>query len=177
VTAKEVGTKDLSVQFALIVTNEALGVVGDVQTTVSSALQGSKDLGTSGGPGKTNIKEGLERTTAFTVGFNVVLLALQRLSTLVHVSEAQVLEVATSQQQAGAIGGGVVGETSLDTIARKLVGIGGGNNNVTRELGVDQLGNDVLVGDANAEAVLGGRVLVLVLGDQTLASIVVSLAL
>lgn len=47
---------------------------------------------------------------------------------------------------------------------------------VTANLGVDDLGDDVLVGEADDEAVLGRIVLVLGLSDQPLASIVVGCA-
>ena len=50
-------------------------------------------------------------------------------------------------------------------------------NLVTADLRSDDLGDDVAVGEANDESVLRGVVLVLGLGDQALAGIVVGLAL
>ena len=47
---------------------------------------------------------------------------------------------------------------------------------VTANLGVDDLGDDVLVGEADDEAVLGRIVLVLRLGDQPLTGIVIGCA-
>ncbi len=45
------------------------------------------------------------------------------------------------------------------------------------DLGINELTDDVGVGETNNETILGGIVLVLVLDDQALASIVVSLSL
>jgi hypothetical protein len=47
---------------------------------------------------------------------------------------------------------------------------------VTANLGVDDLADDVLVGEADDEAVLGRVVLVLRLGDQPLTGIVIGCA-
>jgi len=65
----------------------------------------------------------------------------------------------------------------LDTVLGELVAVGSGQDVVTLDLGVDDLGDDIAVGEADDKAVLGAVVLVLGLGDQALASIVVSLAL
>ncbi len=56
------------------------------------------------------------------------------------------------------------------------MGVGCGEDLVTRNLCGDQLGDDVAVGEADDEAVFGSVVFVLGLGDQSLASIVVGLA-
>lgn len=52
-----------------------------------------------------------------------------------------------------------------------------GQDKVALDLCVDDLANDVRVGETNDKAILGRVILVLVLNDQALASIVVSLAL
>ena len=72
---------------------------------------------------------------------------------------------------------GPVGQTVLDTVAGELVCVGSGENKVTLELGVDNLGDDVLVGDADDQAVFGGVVLVLGLGHKALTGVVVGLTL
>ena len=71
----------------------------------------------------------------------------------------------------------VVGETELDAIAGELVGVGGSEDEVTDDLGVDDLADDVLVGEADDKTVLGSVVLVLVLGHEATTGKVVSLAL
>jgi hypothetical protein len=71
----------------------------------------------------------------------------------------------------------VVGKTKLDTILGELVRVGGGKNNITSDLGVDDLGNNVGVGETDDESVLGRVVLVLILDDKALAGIEISLTL
>lgn len=65
----------------------------------------------------------------------------------------------------------------LKTILGELVGVSRGQNNVASQSGRDDLADDVLVGEANNQSVLGGVVFGLILGDQPLAGIVVGLAL
>ena len=59
----------------------------------------------------------------------------------------------------------------------ELVRVGGAHDVVAHDLGVDDLADDVLVGEADHEPVLGGPVLVLVLSDEPLPRVVVRLAL
>lgn len=55
--------------------------------------------------------------------------------------------------------------------------VGGSEDNVTLDLGVDDLSDDVLVGESDDETVLGAVVLVLGLCDETLSGVEVGLAL
>jgi hypothetical protein len=55
------------------------------------------------------------------------------------------------------------------------VAVGGAENLVAIDLRGDDLSDDVAVGEANDQAVLGGVVLVLGLGDEALAGVVVGL--
>ncbi len=59
----------------------------------------------------------------------------------------------------------------------ELLGVGRADDSVTSDLGGDDLAVDELVGEADHQAVLGGSVLVLVLGDELVALTVVSEAL
>jgi hypothetical protein len=170
-------TEGSRVQGALGKPNKSLGGVRNIQSTVSSPLQRSKNLGTGGGAGKTDIKKSLEGAAAVVISLHVVLLTIDLLDTRVQLVETEVLEVTAGQQQTGAVGGGVVGQTDGDTETGELMGIGARNHTITRELGVDQLVDNVLVGDANDQAVFRRGILVLVLGDEPLAGIVISFAL
>lgn len=60
----------------------------------------------------------------------------------------------------------VVGQSDLNSIAGELVRVCRAHDVVSLDLGVRNLGNDVLVGAAHHEAVLRGVVLVLVLDDK-----------
>jgi hypothetical protein len=65
----------------------------------------------------------------------------------------------------------------LDAVSGEFVGVSRGQDVVALDLGVDNLDDDVLVGESHDEAVLGGVVLVLGLGYEALACVVVGLAL
>jgi hypothetical protein len=64
-----------------------------------------------------------------------------------------------------------------DAVSLQLVGVGSDQDLVTRDLRADDLHDDVLVGEADDQAVLGSIVLVLGLGDEALTGIVVGLSL
>ena len=57
------------------------------------------------------------------------------------------------------------------------MGVGSAEDLVAANLGGDDLGDDIAVGEADNESVLGSVVLVLGLGDQALAGIVVGFTL
>ena len=59
-----------------------------------------------------------------------------------------------------------------NTVAGKLARVCLGEDEVTLEACINDLNDDVLVGEADDEAVLGGIVLVLGLGNEAFASIV-----
>lgn len=166
VTTKDVLTEDLSIASVLlgIVAGEALLAVRNVDTAIDGSLEGTKDLGTSGGTTKTNIEEGLEGT-----------------GTLLHVElgglEAKGGQSTTSAEETSAISSSPVGQTNLDTISGELMRVGRGQDHITLNLGIHKLTDDVGVGAADDETVLGGVVLVLVLDDEALTGIVVGLTL
>lgn len=166
VTTENVLAHDFSVKGILgsIETGETLFAVGNVQTTINGTLQGSEALGTSAGTSQTNVQDSLESAgTVFFAEFSLI--------------EAELVQGTTSAQQTSAVDGSVVSQTNLDTESGELVSISSSNDDITLNLGVHDLADDIGVGDADDEAVLGGVVLVLVLDDQALASIVISLSL
>lgn len=171
---------DVELLSLLVVAGEAALGVGDEDTTVGGTLHGGEDTGTGGGTGKTDIKENLEGTAGALVGLGGLsdgVLAISLLDTGELLVKAELLQGTAGKEQTGGVGGSPVGQTVLDAIGLELVGVGGGENLVTGELRVDDLGDDVAVGEADHQAVLGGVVLVLGLGDQTLTGVVISLSL
>lgn len=166
VTTENVLADDFTVSnfLFIVVTGETLFGVRNVQTTIDGTLHGGEDLGTSAGTGQTNVQEGLEgTTTVFLIEFGLV--------------ETELDKGTTSAQQTSAVNSSVVGQTNLDTESGKFVSISRGKDDITLDLGINDLANDVSVGNTDNETVLGGVVLVLVLDDQTLASVVISLTL
>lgn len=163
-----------------VVTGETAVGVGDEDTTVGGTLHGSEDTVTGGGTDKTNIEEGLEGAALAIIGLDGLgegVLTGSLLDTLELLVKVELLENTTGKEQTGGVGSSPVGKTLVDAVLGELVGVGRGKNLVTGDLGVDDLGDDVAVGEANNHAVLGRVVLVLGLGDQALASIVVGLTL
>jgi hypothetical protein len=154
--------------------------VRNEDTTVGGTLHGTEDTGTSGGTGKTNVEEGLEGAASTLLGLGSLSegeLSIGLLNTGEVLVQAELLESAAGKEQAGSVGGSPVGQTVSNAIALELVGVGAGKDLVTGNFRVDDLGDDVAVGEANDQAVLRSVVLVLGLGDQALTSIVVGLSL
>jgi len=174
VVAVNLGISFKLVTFTLLGTGETTVVVGDVKTTITSTLQGTEDTRTSGSSTKTDIEEGLERSGTIIIGFDVVVFTINL--GLSFVIKAKLGVDTTGKEETSAISSGIVGQTDLDTISGKLMGVGASEDNIVVHIGLDDLADDILAGDADDETVLGGLVLVLILGNQTLTGIVVSLA-
>jgi hypothetical protein len=160
-------------------TGEAVLGVGNEETTVGGTLHGTEDTGTSGGAGETNIKEDLEGAALLTVdldGLGDVVLTIGLLDTGEVLVELKLLEDTAGKEKTGGVGGRPVGQTVGNAVGLELVGIRGHEDLVAGDLGGDDLANNVLVGEADDEAVLGRIVLVLRLGDQPLTGIVIGCA-
>ena len=199
VTGGDVLAESLSIELLglNVVTGETVLGVRNEETTVGGTLQGTEDTGTGGGTDKTDIEEDLEGAAGTLVGlssFGQGVFTVSLLNTLEGVVELELLEETASEKETGGVGSGPVGQTVLDSVALQFVGVSGGNNLVTGDFGVDNLGDDVAVGEADLQmletiscmsselstydkTVLASRVLVLGLGDQALTGIVVGLSL
>jgi len=160
------------------VSGESLLVVRDVETTITSTLQGAENSVSGGGADKTDIEVGLERTSVFLdVVQNTEELSVDLGGTLVHVSHFLLGEETTGGEETGGVGSGVVGKTSLETETLKLERISGNHGVITSDGGVHNLGDDSSVGSADDKSVLSGVVLVLVVDDESLSGEVVGLSL
>lgn len=162
-----------------IETGESLLAVRNEDTTVRGTLESTKDSVTSGRSLETDIEEDLERSGLVVTleGLSEGHLSIGLSDTLVLVGEAKSGQDSSGTKETGSVGSGPVGETVLDTVLVELVGRGVSDNVVTLDLGVDNLDNDLLVGESDDKSVLGGVVLVLGLGNQTLSGVVVGLTL
>lgn len=181
VTAEDVVAEGVGVELLalVVVAGETLLGVGDEDTTVRGTLEGTEDTGTGGGTGKTNVEVGLEGAARAIVGLGGLgegELAISLLDTSKVLIHTELLQHTAGEQQAGGVGSGPVGEAVLDAVGAELVGVGGGEDLVAGDLRGHDLSDDVLVGEADDETVLGRIVLVLGLGDEALAGVVVGLA-
>merc|ERR1719348_1139895 len=176
VLAMDVGVELSVVAILLVEAGEALAGVGDVHAGVDGALHGSEHLGAGGGTGEADVEAGVEsRLVALVLNQKVVAVNLKLAG--VQLVQLVLVQQPPAEQETGAVGGGVVGESDLDSVLGQLRGIGGAHHLVALQVGVGDLTCDVLVGDPDNHAVLGGVILVLVLDDKTFAGIVVGLAL
>jgi len=66
------------------VSRELFGVVGDVNSSVTGSLKGTKNFVTNSGIGKTNVKNGFEGSSVLDVIFNGVVLSVNGLASRVH---------------------------------------------------------------------------------------------
>lgn len=181
VTTEDVLAEGLGVELLglNVEAGETLLGVGDVKTTVRGTLHGGEDTGTSGGAGQTDIKEDLEGAALLTVdlgGLGQGELAIGLLDTSEGLLDTELVEGTAGDEKTNAVSRGPVGKTVLDAVGLELVGVGRDEDLVTSDLGRDDLADDVAVGEADDQAVLGGVVLVLGLGDEALASVVVGLS-
>lgn len=163
-----------------IVAGEAVLGVGDEDATVGSALHDAEDAGTGRGAGKTNVQDGLEGAALAVLSLGSLgegVLAVGLLNTSEGLIQTQLGEDTAGQQETSGIGSSPVGQTVVDAIGAQLVRVSGGEDLVTVDLRGHHLSDDVPVGETDDQAVLGRIVLVLGLGDQALAGIVVGLAL
>lgn len=64
----------------------------------------------------------------------------------------------------------------LDSITLELVSVGSAKDLVARNLGGDDLTDNIFVGEADNEAILRSVVFILGLGDETFAGVVVGLS-
>jgi hypothetical protein len=160
-----------------IETRETVTVVGNKDTTIGSTLHGTKDTGTSGGTSETDIEESLERTGSILSSFNQLNGTIGLSETFVLVSKTELGESTTSKKETGGISGSPVSQTTLNTITGKFMSISSRENEITLELGVDDLTDNVLVGETDNQSILRRVVLVLGLNDKSLTSIVIGLTL
>lgn len=107
-------------------------------------------------------------------GFGELVFSIRLFNTSERVSKFQLGESATSDQKPDTVGGGPIGKTMLDSVALELVSVGRAEYLVPSDLGGDDLADNVFIGEANNEAILGSVIFVLGLSNETLAGVVVS---
>ena len=156
---------------------ESLLRVRDVESSVAGTLHGSEDTVSSGGAHETNIKEGLEWALLLTTLSNVVVGSIDLAVSSELSVQSLKLKESTGAEESGGVGRGVVGETALNTVSLELGGVGGHDSHISIKGGVDNLGDYSTVGASDDKSVLLGVVLVLVVDDESLTSVVVSLSL
>jgi hypothetical protein len=169
----------LSLLLVEVVAGESLGVVGHVDAAVDGSLEGTEDAVSGGGSHQADVEEGAEGALVLVDALlvDVEELAVSGLDTLVEVVQLDLGQQSSREEEAGGVGGGVVGETSLEPELSEVLGVGLAEDSVALDGGVDDLGDDLGVGSADAQSVLLGLVLVLVLLNEAATGLVVGLSL
>jgi hypothetical protein len=168
--------------FFLIVSNKSRRLVRDIETSIDGSFQSGKNSRSSGGSSQTNIEESLKGIGSIVqrggnkVSVFVVFSLGDIFSSLVFVSQFEFGQGSSSEQETSGVSSRIVAETDGHSISRQFRRIGGGDDDVSSDLGVSQLANNSAVGKSNNESVFGGVVFVLVLGNQLSTSVVISLA-
>jgi hypothetical protein len=178
----DVATEDvlavrLGVEFVGIgvVAWESLGGMWDVQTAVNGALESTEHLVTGGGSSQTSVQEASEWTWTFVVGFDVVLVTVNFGLTDVGFVELHLVQQSSSQEKAGAVVRGVVGEADVESELFELVSVGGADDNVASHSGVGYLADNIPVGASDNQAVFWRVELILVLSAEASSRLVVGL--
>merc|ERR1712216_371633 len=121
-----------------VVAVEPLVAVRDLEATVEGALHGTEDLGAQGGWLEANIEQSMEGVAALVLLVGDVAV-LELTSDLLGANEFGVetlaLQETTSAEETHTVGGGVVGETSLEAVASKLTSVGCGVADIALDLG------------------------------------------
>ena len=129
---------------------------------------------------ETDIEESLEWSSALTIvtlsSFGKLVLSICLLDTREVFIQAKFLENPTGNEKTSAVCGSPVGKTVLNAVGLELVGVGSAEDLVASDLGGDDLHDNIAVGEADDETVLGRIVLVLGLGDETLSCVVIGLS-
>lgn len=130
----------------------------NVDTAIGDALHDCEDLGTGGGTSQTDVENGGEGIGVVALqSLHIVVLAVDLIGTFVELVQVELLEVTTSQQQSGAIGGRVVGKTDLDAVAWQFVSVGRVDDDVTTDTSIGDLKRARGVGIKSSEGCLPAR--------------------
>jgi len=146
------------------VTWESLGLMWNVDSTIASTLKDTEDSGTGGGSLETNIEKSLEWSLIIiSIIINVEVLSIDIRGGFVKVSESDLFQQSSGEEETGGIGGGVVGKSSSESVSFELGGFSSAKNSISSHGGEDNLGDEFGVSSSNDKSVFLGVILVLVL--------------
>lgn len=177
--------------------------MGDQNPAVRGPFHGAEDAGAGRGAGEADVEEAFEGAAGFAVdvgGFGEGVFTAGFFDPGKVVVEVEFLEGAASDEEAGGVGGGPVGQAVFDAVGAEFMGVGGAEDFAVDVVNFEffgcrsgkgmqkgyvlasnlrghDLADDVTIGEADDETVFWCIVFVLRLGDETLAGIVVGFAL
>jgi len=156
---------------------EALIGVRDINAAIDGTLESAEDLGAGRRAGETDVEVSAEGAVLSINILHAEVLAVGISLALVNFVETVLGQDSPGDQEAGAVGGGIVGQPDLDAVFGEFVSVSGLDDHVSVNTGVRYLTDDVLVGKSNDQSVLGSVVLVLILANKAFTGKVVGFAL
>ena len=160
------------------VTWESLGLMWNVDSTIASTLKDTEKSGTGGGSLETNIEKSLEWSLIIiSIIINVEVLSIDIRGGFVKVSESDLFQQSSGEEETGGIGGGVVGKTSSESVSFELGGFSSAENSISSHGGEDNLSDEFGVSSSDNKSVFLGVILVLVLLYESSSSIEVGFTL
>ena len=108
--------------------------------------------------------------------FSELVFAIRLFNTSKSIGKIELGESTTCDQKPNAICSCPIGEAVLDSVTLEFMSVRSAEDLIASDLRGDDLTDDVLVGEANNEAILGSIVFIFGLGDETLAGVVISLS-
>ena len=105
--------------------------------------------------------------------FSELEFAIRLFNTSKSISKVELGESTTCDQKPNAVCSCPIGEAMLDSVALEFMSVRSAEDFIASDLRGDDLTDDILIGEADNEAILGSVVFIFCLGDETLASVVV----
>jgi hypothetical protein len=128
--------------FALaIISWESVLGVRDEESAITGTLESTKDSASGRGFSQTNVKEYFEWSSSILSLFSKSVAAIRLSDTLIFVCKTDLCQCSTSNEKACGICGGPILETVGDSVFGQLRGVSRSENNISLELGVDNLAN------------------------------------
>lgn len=162
-----------------VIPRETVLRVRDQDPAVRGSLHGPEDARPRRGARQPDVQEAFERSALLAVDLGRLrefVFAVGLLDAGKVLVELELRQGAAGNEQSRGVGCGPVGETMLDAVSLEFVGICGAEYLVPRDFRRHDLDDNISVGEAYYQSVLGRIVFVLGLRDETLAGVVVGFA-
>lgn len=136
---------------------ELLNRVRNVKTSVSGSLENTEDSVSDGWSDESDVKDAGEGSSVSDLGSrNIIVISIDLLVTLIGLVQLERSEDSSGKEQSSSIRSRVVGKTSSQTELLELLRGGLGKDLVSLKGGVDDLGDDLGIGEPGDKSVLRG---------------------
>ena len=108
--------------------------------------------------------------------FSELVFAIRLFNTSKSICKIKLGESTTCDQKPNTVSSCPIGEAVLDSVALEFMSVRSAEDLIASDFRGDDLTDDILVGEANDEAILGSVVFIFCLGDETLAGVIIGLS-